>query len=98
MSKNSVEFSLAGRAMNQDRMTREAILSEIRRTAQENGGVALGKKRFLVATGIAESDWSGCYWTRCSDAVAEAGFVCQSMNPRLRDVEVIEAAAAIVRS
>jgi len=32
-------------------MTREAILSEIRRTAQENGGVALGKKRFLDATG-----------------------------------------------
>src|SRR5438552_10042876 len=64
-------------------MTREAILSEIRRTAQENGGVALGKKRFLDATGIAESDWSGRYWTRWSDAVAEAGFVVQSMNPRL---------------
>ncbi|PYM01902.1 MAG: hypothetical protein DMF19_04935 [Verrucomicrobia bacterium] len=84
--------------MNQDRMTREAILSEIRRTAQENGGVALGKKRFLDATGIAESDWSGRYWTRWSDAVAEAGFVVQSMNPRLPDVDVIEAAAAIVRS
>jgi hypothetical protein len=84
--------------MNQNRMTREAILSEIRRTALENGDVALGKKRFLDATGIAESDWSGRYWTRWSDAVAEAGFVAQSMNPRLPDVDVIEAAASIVRS
>jgi len=64
MPKNWAEFSLAGRAMNEDRMTREVILSEIRRTAQENGGVAHGKKRFLDATGIAESDWSGRYWTR----------------------------------
>jgi hypothetical protein len=30
-------------------MEREAILSEIRRTAQEKEGVALGKKRFLDA-------------------------------------------------
>lgn len=79
-------------------MTREAILSEIRRTAQENAGIALGKKRFFDATGIAESDWSGRYWTRWSDAVAEAGFLAQSMNPRLPDLAVIEAAAAIVRS
>lgn len=75
--------------------TKEHILAEIRRTAAENGGVALGKKRFLDATGIAESDWSGRYWARWSDAVREAGVSGQRMNPRLDDDVVLRAAAAI---
>ena len=76
-------------------VTKERILSEIRRTTAENGGVALGKKRFLAATGIAESDWSGRYWARWSDALREAGVPGQQLNPRLDDEVVLRAAAAI---
>jgi len=54
-------------------MDKTYILSEIRRTAAENGGIALGKARFLAATGIREADWLGKYWTKWSEAAREAG-------------------------
>jgi hypothetical protein len=50
------------------------IISEIIRTAKENGNKPLGKGRFLSETGIKESDWSGKHWTKWSDAVIEAGY------------------------
>jgi hypothetical protein len=50
------------------------ILAEIQRTAEENGGKPLGRSRFAAATGIREHDWSGRYWARWNDALAEAGF------------------------
>jgi hypothetical protein len=50
------------------------ILSEIRRTAKENGGVPLGMIRFSKATGIKIADWRGKLWLRWSEALKEAGF------------------------
>lgn len=38
-------------------MNKEAILAEIGRTAAENGGKALGRKRFVKVTGIKPYDW-----------------------------------------
>ena len=46
----------------QREMSKQHILDEIRRTAEENGGVPLGLDRFVVATGIKEFDWRGRYW------------------------------------
>jgi hypothetical protein len=54
-------------------MKKEYILSEIKRTAKENGGGALGRQKFFKYTGIRESDWLGKYWARWNDAVIEAG-------------------------
>jgi len=54
-------------------MDKGGILSEIRRTASENGGVALGVERFEAVTGITEGMWRGKYWRRWGDAVREAG-------------------------
>jgi hypothetical protein len=61
-------------------MNKEHILSEIRRTAKANGGVALGWKRFEAESGIRYFDWFGRFWTRWGDAVREAGFEPNRMN------------------
>jgi hypothetical protein len=53
--------------------SKEHILREIRRTTAENGGTAIGVKRFTQITGITEWQWMGRYWARWSDAVREAG-------------------------
>jgi hypothetical protein len=68
---------------------KEQILSEIRRTAEENGGAPLGRNRFLTETGIREADWLGRYWARWSDAVSEAGFTPNSMVSRVDDGEAL---------
>src|SRR5262245_43551185 len=54
-------------------MDKEHILREIRRTADANGGVPLGFRKFEVVTGIKRSDWIGIYWPRWNDAIREAG-------------------------
>ena len=45
-------------------MKKERILSEIRRTAEKNGGIPLGIDRFREATGIRKEDWYGIYWAK----------------------------------
>jgi hypothetical protein len=71
-------------------VSRERILAEIRRTAEDNGGRPLGVERFAADTGIRERDWRGRYWVRWSEAVAEAGYEPNSFNNRYDDAEVIE--------
>jgi hypothetical protein len=61
-------------------MDRAYIIGEIRRTANANGGVALGWRRFEEETGIRYYDWYGQYWTRWGDAVREAGFEPNRMS------------------
>jgi hypothetical protein len=68
---------------------KEQVLSEIRRTADENGGSPLGRNRFLAETGIREADWLGRYWAQWSDAVSEAGFTPNSMVSRVDDGEAL---------
>jgi hypothetical protein len=78
-------------------VTKNHILEEIQRTASENGGTALGKGRFLAETGIKESDWSGKYWTRWSEAIAEAGFSPNKLNQALSDDQLLGALAKFVQ-
>jgi hypothetical protein len=60
-------------------MEKERIIAEIRRTAEENGGVPPGRVRFEKVTGISLGMWRGKYWRNWSEAVQEAGF---APNPR----------------
>lgn len=53
--------------------TKQHIIDEICRTAHENGGVPLGKRRFEKESGIKPYDW-GKYWPKFGDALVEAGF------------------------
>lgn len=57
----------------------------------------MGRTRFLSETGIRETDWSGKYWARWSDAISEAGFLPNSLNAALDGNELLEKLAALVR-
>jgi hypothetical protein len=63
-------------------VTKQHILSEIRRTAAANGGVPLGVQRFFTETGIKSSDWHGKFWARWGDALREAGFSQTNSTPQ----------------
>jgi hypothetical protein len=78
-------------------MTKEHILSEIRRAASENGGVPLGQSRFIAETGIATTDWLGRYWARWSDAVQEAGLQPNQLTVARSDEDLLSTLAAFAR-
>ena len=61
-------------------MDKAYILSEIKRTAEANGGPPLGSARFSTETGIKKSDWHGVFWARWGDALREAGFPPNEFN------------------
>ena len=71
-------------------VTKDYILSEIRRHAQESGGQAPGRRRFESDTGIRETDWLGKFWSKWSDAVTEAGFSPNSMQRAFGTAEKFE--------
>lgn len=70
-------------------MNKEHILSEIRRTADANGGTPLGKARFAAETGIHEHNWRGRFWARWNDALAEAGFQPNELQQRRDEDDVL---------
>jgi hypothetical protein len=61
-------------------MDKAQIIDAIKRTAEENGGMALGQERFAEMTGIGISKSRGKHWRTWSDAVSEAG-----LTPNLLD-------------
>jgi hypothetical protein len=75
---------------------RSFIVSEIRRTAEANGGTPPGRARFASETGIRESDWSGRYWARWNDALVEAGFAPNQLQARYDD-DVMAALVSEIR-
>lgn len=61
-------------------MEKEHILSEIKRTAEENSGIPSGYNRFAKETGINQWDWCGRYWSRWNEAIIEAGYTPNTMQ------------------
>lgn len=78
-------------------MDKKDILQEIKRTARENSGVPLGRRRFETETGIRESDWYGKYWSKWGDAVLEAGFVPREKQVAYSDEMIIGALIKAIR-
>ena len=78
-------------------MRKEHILEEIRRCADSNEGVPLGRERFERATGIKESDWAGKYWVRWNDALAEAGYGPNKLTTPHTDEHLLHHYALLVR-
>jgi hypothetical protein len=78
-------------------MNKSHILTEIRRTAQLNGGLPLGQSRFLAETGIRQSDWIGKFWPRWNDAVREAGYEPNMKQQAFDENWLLEKLAGLVR-
>lgn len=77
-------------------MTKEAIISEIRRAARERGG-RIGLAAFLKATGIPQKQILGKHWATWNEALTEAGIVTASFKkPRTPEESVLEAFAQLV--
>lgn len=66
-------------------MTKIEILAEIKRTAEENGGIALGQKSFAQQTGIPKREWLGVYWRSWGDAVRDAGLTANKLTAKIED-------------
>lgn len=73
------------------------ILAEIKRTAQANGDIPLGRERFLRETGIKASDWLGKYWIRWSDAIREAGYQPNQFQEAYNDTELVVKLIEVIR-
>lgn len=83
--------------MTGSQVSREEILNEIKRQADANDGVPLGRARFQSVTGIAEKDWLGRYWARWGDAITEAGFTPNQLATAHATDDMLLALAALVR-
>lgn len=77
-------------------VSREHVLDEIRRVASTLGRVP-GKRDFLTHAGIKESDWSGRYWARWSDALREAGYEPNQLQSAHTEAHLLESLAALIR-
>src|SRR5580658_2300250 len=78
-------------------MNKQHILHEIKRTAEANGGIPLGRLRFFRETGIKESDWKGKYWARWNDAVSEAGLEPNQKTSAYEEGLLIEKFISLMR-
>ena len=76
---------------------REAILAQVKRCAEENGGVPLGRRRFEERTDIYERHWLGRYWLKWNDLVCEAGYEPNSMNSAYGDEQLLGHLAVLAR-
>ena len=75
--------------------TREHIIAEIRRTAEANSGVPLGRRRFARETGIRDSDWFGKFWTTWGEAVTAAGYQPNTLREPYTDKYLLEKLASL---
>jgi hypothetical protein len=69
-------------------MNKDTILAEIRRLAQANGGVPVGRLRLEAEAGIKPYHWKK-HWSRYSAAVEEAGFAPNTLSQGYAEDELI---------
>lgn len=76
--------------------SKEQILNEIKRTAEENGGKPLGINTFEKETGIKPYEW-GKYWARFSDAQKDAGFIPNQLQPAYSDEFILKSVVMLMQ-
>lgn len=79
-------------------LDKPAVIRAIQRLAEQNGGVPVGKERFVAETGIPEYLFQGRLWINWGEAVREAGY---EPNPfgvaRLDDDHLLRQLAGLTR-
>jgi hypothetical protein len=78
-------------------MDKTHILQEIKRTAEANGRVPLGSRKFASETGIKVSDWLGKFWARWSEAIREAGFAPNQLQGAYEKTDLLHKYANLTR-
>lgn len=73
---------------------RSFIVSEIKRLAKANGGIAVGWRRLETESGIKAHHW-GKYWARYGDAVKEAGLSPNAMTEAFTYEELLRYLVAL---
>lgn len=58
-----------------------AVIRAIQRLAAENGGVPVGRERFVAEAGFRTYLWEGRHWATWGDAVREAGYEPKGTEP-----------------
>lgn len=77
-------------------MDKKHIIQEIQRTAGLNGGLPLGRQRFLKETGLKEYDL-GKHWSLWSEAVRDAGFSPNALQAPYDESVLLEKYIGLVR-
>jgi hypothetical protein len=78
-------------------VTKEHVLAEIGRLADECGGQAPGQRRFEQETGISPGSWRGKYWRNWSDAVVAAGLAANEPPAKWERAALLEALLFLAR-
>ena len=77
-------------------MTKDEVLSEIRRMAGERGG-RVGLTAFLKATGIPQSQILGKHWATWNEALTDAGIsITRFGQAKTEETSVLEAVAQLI--
>jgi len=79
-------------------VTKDEILSEIRKFVAANDGVIPGERTFAAATRIKESAWKGKYWARWTEAVKAAGYDPNTLNQKIPDEDILDKLAGFITS
>ena len=78
-------------------LSRDQVITAIRRATTENGGKPPGVQRFRALTGIQENNWLGRYWARWGDALTEAGLERNKMQTAYSKEFLLERYVKLVR-
>lgn len=77
-------------------ISREEVLTEIRKFVATNDGEIPGERTFVAATRMKQSAWKGKYWARWTDAVREAGYDPNAMMQKIPDEDILEQLAGFI--
>lgn len=75
--------------MTNKELKKQEIIRQIKALASANDGLAPGRDKFQVETGISKHEWMYKIWRSWGDALTEAGFAPNALNTKLDDASIL---------